>query len=59
LYTILDPDLNVCGVLDLNGRGCKFYNDLRSTKIADDQGKIWADTLTLTVPYGFTEKQHT
>jgi phage minor structural protein len=51
----LDPDLNVCGVLDLNGKGCKFYDDLRSSKIADDQGKIWSDTLTISVPYGYRE----
>ncbi|MBU8845681.1 phage tail protein [Alkalihalobacillus gibsonii] len=56
MYTILDPDLRVCGVLDLEGNlGCKFYNDLRSTKIADDQGKVWLDTLQLSVPYGFPQ----
>lgn len=55
MYTILDPDLNVCGVLDLDGKGCKFYNDIRSTKIADDQGKIWSDTLQISVPYGYRE----
>ncbi|MGC4375933.1 phage tail spike protein [Fictibacillus sp. Mic-4] len=58
MYVILDPDLNVCGVLDLNGRGCKFYDDLRSTKIADDQGKIWSDTLELSVPYGYRETEY-
>lgn len=57
MYTILDPDLNVCGVLDLNGKGCKFYNDLRSVKIADDQGKIWSDTLQISVPYGYRETE--
>ncbi|MBD8589203.1 phage tail protein [Peribacillus simplex] len=57
MYTILDPDLNVCGVLDLNGKGCKFYNDLRSVKIADDQGKIWLDTLQISVPYGYRETE--
>jgi phage minor structural protein len=40
------------------GRGCKFYNDLRSTKIADDQGKIWSDTLSLSVPYGYRETEY-
>lgn len=57
MYTILDPDLNVCGVLDLNGKGCKFYDDLRSVKIADDQGKIWSDTLQISVPYGYRETE--
>lgn len=51
----MDPNLDVCGVLDLQGKGCKFYNDLRSTKIADDQGKIWSDTLEISVPYGYRE----
>ncbi|MDR7237113.1 phage tail spike protein [Neobacillus drentensis] len=55
MYTILDPELKVCGVLDLNGKGCKFYNDLITTRIADDQGKIWSDTLVISVPYGFRE----
>ncbi|WP_262939137.1 hypothetical protein, partial [Cutibacterium acnes] len=55
MYLILDPDLNPCGVLDLGGKGCKFYDDLRSTKIADDQGKIWADTLEISVPTGYRE----
>jgi phage minor structural protein len=55
LYTILDANLKPCGILDLNGKGCKFYDDLRSTKIADDQGKIWIDTLELSVPYGYRE----
>jgi phage minor structural protein len=58
LYTILDADLDVVGILDLEGKGCKFYNDLRSTKIADDQGKIWSDTLTLSVPYGYRETEY-
>ncbi|MED3650603.1 phage tail spike protein [Heyndrickxia sporothermodurans] len=58
MYTILDPDLQVCGILDLNGKGCKFYNDLRSTKIADDQGKIWVDTLDISVPYGYRETDY-
>jgi phage minor structural protein len=58
LYLILDPDLKVCGVLDLDGsKGCKFYNDLRSVKIADDQGKVWLDTLELSVPYGYRETE--
>ncbi|MDQ7860623.1 hypothetical protein RCO48_04670 [Peribacillus frigoritolerans] len=43
--------------LDLNGKGCKFYNDLRSVKIADDQGKIWLDTLQISVPYGYRETE--
>ena len=55
MYLILDQDLNPCGMLDLHGRGCKFYDDLRSTKIADDQGKIWADTLDISVPTGYRE----
>ena len=43
-------------MLDLEGnKGCKFYDDLRTSKIADDQGKVWSDTLTLSVPYGFKE----
>jgi len=58
LYTILDSHLNVCGVLDLNGKGCKFYDDLRSVKIADDQGKIWSDTLQISVPYGYRETEY-
>lgn len=58
MYTILDPDLEVVGVLDLEGKGCKFYGDLVSTKIADDQGKIWSDTLTLSVPYGHRETEY-
>jgi phage minor structural protein len=56
MYLILDPDLNPAGILDLNGvSGAKFYNDLRSVKNADDQGKVWSDTLTLSVPYGYSE----
>jgi phage minor structural protein len=58
LYTILDADFEIVGILDLEGRGCKFYNDLRSTKIADDQGKIWSDTLVLSVPYGYRETEY-
>ncbi|MFJ7932320.1 phage tail spike protein [Peribacillus sp. NPDC096448] len=58
MYTILNPDLEVVGILDIEGKGCKFYNDLRSTKIADDQGKIWSDTLTLSVPYGYRETEY-
>ena len=58
MYTILDPDLEVCGVLDLDGNGCKFYDDTRSTKIADEQGKIWSDTLSLSVPYGTKEVEY-
>ena len=43
-------------MLDLEGnKGCKFYDDLRTTKIADEQGKVWSDTLTISVPYGFRE----
>ena len=57
-YTILNRDLDVCGVLSLNGKGCKFYNDLRSTKIADEQGKIWSDTLEISVPYGYNETEY-
>lgn len=58
MYTILDSDFDIVGILDLEGKGCKFYNDLRSTKIADDQGKIWSDTLTLSVPYGYRETEY-
>lgn len=58
LYTILDPDLQTCGVLDLQGKGCKFYEDIRSTKFADDQGKIWGDTLSISVPYGYRETEY-
>lgn len=57
-YAILDQNLDVCGVLDLNGKGCKFYNDLRSTKIADEQGKIWSDTIEISVPYGYAETEY-
>lgn len=57
-YVILDQDLDVCGVLDLNGRGCKFYDDVRSTKIADEQGKIFSDTLEISVPYGYQETDY-
>ncbi|MGG4039891.1 phage tail spike protein [Heyndrickxia ginsengihumi] len=56
MYYILDPNLKICGILTLDGnQGCKFYDDLRSTKIADDQGKVWSDTLQLSVPYGYRE----
>ncbi|MGE6379776.1 phage tail spike protein [Peribacillus muralis] len=56
MYIILDSNLKVCGVLDLEGsQNCKFYNDLRTTKIADEQGKIWSDTLTISVPYGYPQ----
>jgi phage minor structural protein len=58
MYTILNPDLDVVGILDLEGKGCKFYKDLRSTKLADDQGKIWSDTLTISVPYGYRETEY-
>lgn len=58
MYMILDRNLDVCGILDLKGTGCKFYDDLRTTKISDNQGKIWGDTLTISVPYGYRETEY-
>lgn len=58
MYYILDKDLKPCGVLSLFGKGCKFYGDSRAVQIADDSGKLWNDTLTLSVPYGYPETDY-
>ncbi|WEG14159.1 phage tail protein [Pullulanibacillus sp. KACC 23026] len=58
MYYILDKDLKPCGVLSLDGKGCKFYGDDRNVQIADDTGKLWNDTLTLSVPYGYPETDY-
>ncbi len=48
-YTILDKNLQTVGVMNLNSN--KYYADQRQYQIADDSdGKLWNDTLTLTVP---------
>lgn len=53
---ILNSDDKIIGYLDNNNAGaCPFYNDVHSSKIADESGKIWAETLTLDVPYGYEE----
>ncbi|WP_028983338.1 phage tail spike protein [Sporolactobacillus terrae] len=55
MYLVLDKGLKVCGTLRLDGRGCRFYNDLITTQIADDSGKLWNQTLQMSVPYGYPE----
>lgn len=53
---ILNSDDKIIGYLDNNSAGaCPFYNDVHGSKIADESGKIWAETLTLDVPYGYEE----
>lgn len=55
MYLILDKDLRVCGTLRLEGKGCRFYNDLITTQIADDSGKTWGQSLQISVPFGYPE----
>ena len=55
MYYILHNDLTIAGVLALNGQATPFYDDLVTTKIADNGQKIWADTLTISVPYDTPE----
>lgn len=57
MYMILNKRLNPCGILSLEGKGCPFYDDLRTVQIADDIGKLWNDTLTISVPYGYPETE--
>jgi phage minor structural protein len=57
MYAILDQDLKMAGMLDLEGSGCPFYDDLITTQIADDSGKLWNDTLSIKVPYGYPETE--
>lgn len=54
MYLIADKNLKITGTLSLDG-GCAFFDDLRVVKIADEQGKVWTDTLEISVPYGFME----
>ncbi|MFX3618749.1 MAG: phage tail spike protein, partial [Sporolactobacillus sp.] len=56
-YIILDNYLKVCGILSLEGNGCPFYDDLRTVQIADDSGKLWNDTLQISVPYGYPQTE--
>lgn len=63
-YYILDKDENIKGVLDNEGKGCPFFDDVHENAIADssasDNGqlsKIWTETLTLSVPYGYEETE--
>ncbi|MFX3616132.1 MAG: phage tail spike protein, partial [Sporolactobacillus sp.] len=56
-YIILDKYLKVCGILSLEGNGCPFYDDLRTVQIADDSGKLWNDTLQISVPYGYPQTE--
>lgn len=58
MYFILDENLNTAGVLDNSrNKATPFYDDLRTWKIADEQGKVWTDTLELSSPYGYVETE--
>jgi phage minor structural protein len=57
MYAILDQDLKMAGMLALEGSGCPFYDDLITTQVADDSGKLWNDTLSIKVPYGYPETE--
>lgn len=55
---ILDSQDVILGILDNRSKSsCTFSNDVRTHKIADDTGKIWSETLTLEVPYGYAETE--
>lgn len=64
MYYILDANEKIVGMLANEGTGCPFYDDIHENIIAEsnssDSGqlnKIWSETLTLTVPYGYTETE--
>lgn len=55
MYYIFDNELEQCGILSLEGKGCKFYNDKRTYAIANESGKEWSDTLEMYVEYGYPQ----
>lgn len=55
MYYILDASLNPLGVFSNEGKAAPFYDDLRVSKIADNNSKIWQDTLEISAPYGYDE----
>lgn len=62
MYYILNKDEKIIGVLNNDGKSCPFYDDHHENAIAEssssDNGKlakIWSETLSLSVPYGYDE----
>lgn len=58
MYYILDKNKNICGILSndtaLSGA---FYDDLRTVKLVESDGKIFSDELTISVPYESDETE--
>ncbi|WP_413486023.1 phage tail spike protein [Brochothrix thermosphacta] len=62
MYYILNKNEKIIGVLNNDGKSCPFYDDHHENAIAEssssDNGKlakIWSETLSLSVPYGYDE----
>ncbi|WP_413491325.1 phage tail spike protein [Brochothrix thermosphacta] len=62
MYYILNSNEKIAGVLNNDGKSCPFYDDHHENSIAEsssrDDGKlakIWSETLSLSVPYGYDE----
>ncbi|WOZ56204.1 minor structural protein [Brochothrix phage BtpYZU02] len=62
MYYILNSNEKITGVLNNDGKSCPFYDDHHENSIAEsssrDDGKlakIWSETLSFSVPYGYDE----
>lgn len=55
MYYILNQNLEPIGIFSNDGKAAPFFDDLRNVKIADNQSKIWQDTLEISAPYGYDE----